>query len=452
MARTPTKINPKDVGSIRTAKEAEPIFKSTENDFMKLSQANQIRMLMRLGCGDKFFTCQRCGEVKIRDSFYVSSEATNNSKITTICKDCAAAIAMPKVNGKSTKPTKESVNNALYALNKPFLESVWDSSILESANGRGETSALKTTPNVYYTYIKNIQMPNYYTMTYRESDTYLGGTIASNNKKEEDQLPANQEILAQFEKNKTDTLRLIGYLPFEKEQLSDQPFLYSQLIGFLDSSEEGNDDMMRTSSIISIVRGFLQKSHIDDQIAELCQDTLHAADNLPAIKALQEMQKNITISITKLAQESCISLKNSKNATKGENTFTGKTKKLKELNLRSAQVNGFDIATCRGMRQVQEISDASIMKQLALDESEWSDIVTELRKTAQDLRKERDQYKEINRILLQENLDLKDTIKDNSISVDENVVDLKELYSCFSARDEDLQEADSEEGKPDESE
>ena len=77
MARTPIKINPKDVGSIKTVKEAEPIFKSAENDFMKLNQANQIRMLMRLGCGDKFFTCQRCGEVKIKDDFYVSSEATS---------------------------------------------------------------------------------------------------------------------------------------------------------------------------------------------------------------------------------------------------------------------------------------------------------------------------------------------------------------------------------------
>ena len=286
-------------------------------------------------------------------------------------------------------------------------------------------------------------------MTYRDSDTCLNGAVMSKNK-DEDQLPANEEILEQFEKNKSDTLRLIGYLPFEKEQLSDQPFLYSQLIGFLDSSEEGNDDMMRTSSIISIVRGFLQKSHIDDQIAELCQDTLHAADNLPVIKALQEMQKNITISITKLAQESCISLKNSKNATKGENTWTGKTKKLKDLNLRSAQVNGFDIATCRGMQQVQEISDASIMKQLALDESEWSDMVAELRKTAQDLRKERDQYKEINRILLQENLDLKDTINETTISISNDLVNLKDLYSCFSSKEDT--EIEEEEGVPDESE
>jgi hypothetical protein len=72
-------------------------------------------------------------------------------------------------------------------------------------------------------------------------------------------------------------------------------------------------------------------------------------------------------------------LKNSKNSIRGENTWTGKIKKIKDLNLRSAEVNGFDIATCRGMQQVQEISDASIMKQLALDESEWSDMVATMR-------------------------------------------------------------------------
>ena len=430
MARTPIKINPKDVGSIKTAKEAEPIFKSAENDFMKLNQANQIRMLMRLGCGDKFFTCQRCGEVKIKDDFYVSSEATSKSKITNICKNCAAAIAMPKVNGKITKPTKESVNNALYALDKPFLESVWDSSILESANGRGESAMLKTTPNVYYTYIKNIQLPNYYTMTYRESDTCLNGAVMSKNK-DEDQLPANEEILAQFEKNKSDTLRLIGYLPFEKEQLSDQPFLYSQLIGFLDSSEEGNDDMMRTSSIISIVRGFLQKSHIDDQIAELCQDTLHAADNLPVIKALQEMQKNITISITKLAQESCISLKNNKTSKKGENTWTGKLKKIRDLDLREGKLNGFDLETCKGMQQVADISMSSILKALHFDESEWADMVAEQRKKIGELTEKSDSYFEAFRILLQENLDLRDKLKEQGLLNDSNLCSLDDVVNTY---------------------
>ena len=66
-----------------------------------------------------------------------------------------------------------------------------------------------------------------------------------------------------------------------------------------------------------------------------------------------------------------------------------KIKKLKDIDLRDAEVNGFDIGTCRGMQQVLEISDASILKQLALDESEWSDMVAEQRKAIVDLQTQR---------------------------------------------------------------
>ena len=63
------------------------------------------------------------------------------------------------------------------------------------------------------------------------------------------------------------------------------------------------------------------------------------------------------------------------------------------MDLREAEVNGFDIGTCRGMQQVLEISDASIMKQLSLDESEWSDLVADQRKLLVDAQRERDVYK-----------------------------------------------------------
>jgi len=144
------------------------------------------------------------------------------------------------------------------------------------------------------------------------------------------------------------------------------------------------------------------------------------------------MKSQILGSVNNLAKESCISLKNSKHSIKGENTWTGKVKKIKELNLRDGMVNGFDIGTCRGMQQVQEISDASIMKQLALDESEWSDMVADMRKTISDLRSNNNSYKEINRILLQENLDLKDYLEENGIDVGIDLRDLRDLYSVFS--------------------
>ena len=154
------------------------------------------------------------------------------------------------------------------------------------------------------------------------------------------------------------------------------------------------------------------------------------------------MKNQITQGATKLAEQSCISLKNSKNSIRGENTWTGKIKKIKDMNLRAAEVNGFDIATCKGMKQVQEISDASIMKQLALDESEWSDMVATMRVDNQSLRKERDQYREINRILLRENLDLKDYLEDNDILPEVDYVNLKDLYSVFGNEEDQIIESE----------
>lgn len=400
--------------------------------FDKLEDKDQLHCLEVLGVGSKYYTCQHCDKVKRKTEFYSSTAPNCASGITDACKQCAADVAMPIVNGEKQQPTKKTVDDACYLLDKPMLDSIWDSSLLEAAN----QSTGKAKSNVWTSYIKNAAMPQYYTLTYRQSDNYTGGMFSIEDMAE-DALPKDQEILDQFEKNKNDTLRLLGYLPFEKEKLADQPFLYSQLIGFLDSDENGNDDMMRTSSIISIVRNFLQINQIDDMIADLVQDTRNAEKNISTVKALQEMKKNITLSVTKLASENCISLKNSKNSIKGENTWTGKIQKIKDLNLREGQVNGFDIATCRGMQQVQEISDASIMKQLALDESEWADIVATMRVDNQTLRKERDAFKEINRLLLRENLDLKDYLGEQDIDITINLHDLKELYSPFSATEEE---------------
>ena len=94
------------------------------------------------------------------------------------------------------------------------------------------------------------------------------------------------------------------------------------------------------------------------------------------------------------------------------------------------------------MKQVLEMSDASIMRRLSLDESEWSDMVAEQRQIIVNLRDERDAYQEINRILLRENLDIKDVLRRNDIIDSQNLCDLEDLFSSFSAleKQDDSQE------------
>ncbi len=394
--------------------------------------------------------CYLCDTHKSKDGFYMSTDPMNKSGLTPICRECTRKIVF-KVgkDGIEHEPDKESVRLALRYLNKPFLEKVWDSSIQETEN----LASGKVKSNVWNAYIRQISMGQYNTLTYADSDGFIKYKQDDINKKEEIteekliETHAGLDTYDSFLKNKEDVIRLLSYDPFEKEDISDQPFLYSQLLGLLDSSEDANEDMMRTSSAISIVRGFLQQSKIDDTVAKLMCDVSNIEKNSATIKSLQESKGKITSVITSLAQDSCISLKHNKNAKKGENTWTGKIKKIKSLNLRDAEVNGFDIDTCRGMQQVQEISDASIMKQLALDESEWSDMIAEMRVTNTSLRREKDAYQEINRILLRENLDLRDTLKEKDL-LDENALkDLRDLYSVFGDSEESSQEEDKNESK-----
>lgn len=376
--------------------------------------------------------CYMCDTFKKRDAFYVSTDPLNKSGITPICKECARKLALRvDKNGDEHEPTKDSVIKALEYLDKPYINTLWDSSIQESEN----LVAGKIKHNVWTSYIKNVSMGQYNGMTYRDSDFFKEKIVYEDEKSPEDLKNTDVGTYDQYIRDKSDIIRLLHYDPFEKEAIEDQPFLYSQLLGLLDSSEDANDDMMRVASCITIVRSFLQLSKIDNSIAEILANVGNIEMKTTVLKGLQESKQKISSIITNLAAESCISLKNSKNAKKGENTWTGKIKKIKDLNLREGEVNGFDLGTCRGMKQVMDMSNASILKQLRLDESEYSDMIAEQREMIVKYQEDLENYKEISRILLRENLDLKDYLKENDMLDPENLVDLNKLYSCFSEID-----------------
>ncbi len=378
------------------------------------------------------YLCHYCLKEKKKSDFYVNTDPRVLTGITFICKDCVRKIALDWDDNRKDFGvcTKSTVMNALETIDKPFLNKLWDSSYAEWAN---QDAQLRRT-TIWDAYIKNVGMVQYKGMRWRDGDifqTYIEdaknvANIEASQSSNVQLLADSQEVNTEFEKNKSSVIRLLGYDPFLSEKPEDQPLLYSQLVGYLDAGGDSNEDMMRTSSAITIVRGFLQQAKLDDKLAKVMANT---NANPTEMKTLLDAKKSLGANISKLAEDSCLSLKHNRNASKGENTWTGKIKKLKDMDLREAEVNGFDIGTCRGMQQVLEISDASIMKQLALDESEWSDMVADQRKMIVDLQKERDVYKEVNRILLRENLDLRDTLEENDILNKDNLHNLKDLFS-----------------------
>lgn len=355
--------------------------------------------------------CPMCGKAKRKDKFYVSTDPNLKSGLTPICKECANALALRiDKNGTEHEPTKDSVKLALRYLGKPYLDSVWNSSIQESES----LNAAKTKSNVWAAYAKNIAMINYVGMTYADSDMFKVPVIYDDEKTIEN-TETNQDILIAFEQNQKDAIRLLGYDPFVKESPSDQPFLYATLIGYLDASEDANEDRMRLSSIIEIVKGFNHIEKINDIIAHLMHDIQNIERNISTIKNLEDTKNKITSSVLNLARDNGISLKHSVNASKGENTWTGKVRKMKEMNLRDAEVNLYDAETSAGLSQVADISNASILKQIRFDENDYNDMIIQQRELISKYKKIADEYEEKARLLLRENIDLKATLVEHGL-------------------------------------
>ena len=370
---------------------------------------------------DKKYLCHYCLKEKKRTEFYVSTNPLVMSGITFVCKDCVRKIALDWDDNRNEfgACTKKTVMEALEIIDRPFLNNLWDSSYAEWANQEGQIRR----PTIWDAYIKNVSMPQYRGMRWRDGDIFNTfvedakqvAALEIGNKEAAQTLIDSQEVSNEFEKNRKDVIRLLGYDPFEGEKLEDQPLLYSQLIGYLDLGGD-NEDMMRTSSAITIVRGFLQQAKLDDKIAKVMANT---NANASEMKTLLDAKKNISATISQLAEQSCLSLKHNKNSSKGENTFTGIVKKLKEINLRDAEVNAFDIGTSEGMRQVADISNASIIKQIRLDENDYNDMLIKQREMLVKLQEKADQSDETARILLRGNIDLKKFIEEHNIDISE---------------------------------
>lgn len=381
------------------------------------------------------FLCYCCGSEKKRSDFYISTDPFNSVGVTPYCKECLEKIARNYNDNYKEfgDVTKASLMAACERADVPYIEELWEGALNEVNN----PDLTKPKTNAWASYIKNVKsLKQYKGLRWRDGDLFKNKGEQSTIIVEERDI--DPEVLSELEKNRRDVIRLIGYDPFEKEAEEDQPLLYAQLIGYLDG-EGNNDDMTRILDCIEVVRGYLQLQKINDMTAKAFA-TLAQTGQSGELKNLMDTKKKLADVISQLAEQSCISQKHNKNSKKGENTWTGKIKMLKDLNLREAENNGFDIGTCRGMQQVLELSDASIMKQLHLDESEWSDMVAEQRTKIVKLQSERDVYKEVNRILLRENIDLRDTLEDNGLLDESNLQNLKQLFSAFA----DIEAADGE--------
>ena len=371
------------------------------------------------------YVCPHCGKLKKETDFYTSTDPAVVIGRAFPCKSCSENIARryDTRTGEYSDMTEASLKSALMYLDKPFIRKLWESAYDEVHNA----DLKQPKKNMWTSYIKNVtSLSQYRGLRWRDGD-FDDVKVNEEIHSETTTLPQNQEVLEECEKNRKDVIRLIGYDPFDKEAPEDQPLLYAQLIGYIDMSGD-NEDMTRVLDSIEIVRGYLQLQKLNDMSAKAFA-SLSKTGQSGEIKNYMDTKKKVADVISQLAEQSCISMKHNKNASKGENTFAGKIKKLKELNLREAELNAFDIGTCEGMRQVADISNASIIKQLHLDESDYTEMLAQQREMITKLQQQADTKTEEARILLRENLDLKSYIQSQGLDISEHLSSDTILYT-----------------------
>lgn len=392
--------------------------------------------------------CYLCGKHKGKEHFYQSSDPNVKSGIVPVCKKCAYDIACRKdEEGQYHEPTKASVMAALEYIDKPFLTKLWDSSYYEYIN----PSSKHRNKNIWTAYIKNISMHNYVGMRWKDGDIFknnvnlglLESALPSSeeNKIVQKKLEERAELEKEYKKCKSDVIKFYGYDPFEYEDEEDKPLLYAKVSRMLDMSGDEEDDQIKMSSVIEIVRGYHQLDKINRRINVLQNDPSNLSLN--ELKTLQQIANNKITAINALAKESKLSKASSDNTTKGTNTWTGKVKELKELNLREQEVNMFEVQTCKGMQQVAELSDAAILKQIGLDENDYTDMIKEQRTLITKLRNEKNLAEERQRILYRENSDLKDLLHEKNIDISENL-ESNMIFSPNFGKQEEVTENESE--------
>jgi regulator of replication initiation timing len=357
------------------------------------------------------FLCYCCGSEKKRSEFYKSSDPFNSVGVIPYCKACLENIARNYNNNYKQfgDVTKTSLIAACERADVPYLENLWES----SCNEVNDPSLEKPKTNVWAAYIKNVKMPQYNGMRFRDSDLFKDGGVKSD---VDDKTPTTMtaEVLNEYQTNKKDIIRLIGYDPFANYPVEqDLPVLYAQLISFID--EETKNDGMKMNAVIQIVQAFNQIQKLNDAINELSADTTKLNSNNGTIKQHADTISKLLSGANALAKDNGISVNFNNSKSKGQNTLTGKMKELDLIGFRDAKINMYDIDYCKGMQQVAEISAKAQVDQIGFDENIMLEISNIRRELVEDLQKQRDKAVERARVLLVENKDLKEFLKEKDI-------------------------------------
>lgn len=341
----------------------------------KVATAKEITNVSLPQVEKEYYRCPCCAK-KYTDQdkgFYQSSSllVKNNNGRMFICRKCVVELYSYLVE------THEDTKKALYLLCR-WLDLFFDAHLYSSA----EQQARNANSNIAQVYITKINsLPQYSNLTFLHSSGLDGvkSEFISTAVSEGEVCSWNEED----KRNKEDVIRMVGYDPFENENPLDQKGLYNSLVDMLDESTL--EDSFKLPIVIEIAKSFNQIDKINQALALMTSDIGSVQSQVGGIKSLFEAKDKMYRAILAMAKDNGISVNHSNKKSKGAGTLSGIMKQLQEKGFMEVEVNLYDIETCEGMRQVADMSNESIRKQLQFDENDYSAMINEQRELIEKL-------------------------------------------------------------------
>lgn len=329
--------------------------------------------------------CINCGESGKISRFYISNNATHihNSCRLPYCKEC-----LEKFYQDYYKQTGRS-DLAIYLLCRKC-DVYYSTKVFDGA----ESASLKMNQPIvscYFRMLNSIKDNAGFKDNFNDSanfldleileDKYRSGKIEIGNTTVS--VVAPDVWTEEDEISRTDCIKLLGYDPFFDNDNREKKFLYNTLLGFLDDATL--KDSFKLPIVIELVKSFGQVEKLNKTFTVMMASTENIEENSQKLKSLIDAKDKLYRSILAMAKDNGISVNYSANKSQGAGTLSGMVKDLNDIGLREAKINLFDARTAGGIKQVNDLSNKSILDQLALTESEWADMVKELREVRVDL-------------------------------------------------------------------
>lgn len=335
------------------------------------------------------YTCLICEKNKIEDGFFTNNWSplwVASGKKILICKDCIQArFDEYKKTYSSEKPALLAI---CYMVDIPYYADLYQT-VLEN----GPTFSIGS-------YMRYLQLGQYRGKTF--FDTLMGDELFKT------ELEVREEREVRWSKidkrNMNSAMAVVGYDPFDSAGFTDEDrrYCFNILAGYCDS-DGIQEDGHKIQSVIQITQTQLQCRKIDELLNE---ELLKVNPDDARIKQLSATKKTLLGSIASIARDNNISSAHSASSKQGASTLTGKMREMIQAGFDDIEVNLFDIKTSDAMKQIADLSNRSIMEQLAFDSNDYTEMLKEQREMILQYEDDTSRLQEENRILKNQLLEL----------------------------------------------